>query len=210
MSDALVNLRNTRSNKVNIVLLSLGIILIAIGIYSGGLGFIKNVFASNDTGNDSAVLASSNPVEPTPEPIISGIPASIQLPSVGIDLKVAPGEYDAATKSWTLSLNSAHWGVISAQPNNKQGLTFIYAHNRVKVFSSLPKIKLGDKAIIQAENGTHFIYTFVSSSETLPEDTSIFDYTGKPILVLQTCSGRWYEKRQLFVFEFSEVAEAQI
>lgn len=209
MSAGIASQRITKKDWLNLALLPLGIILMAIGIYFGGIGFVKTVLISSAVSNDSgAVLASPKPVEPTPEPLISGIPASIQLPSVGIDLKVVPGEYNAATKSWTLSLKSAHWGVISAQPNNKEGLTFIYAHNRTNVFNTLPKIKPGDKARVQSEDGTYFVYTFVSSTETLPEDTSLFDYKGKPILVLQTCSGRWYEKRQLFVFEFSEVFAA--
>jgi hypothetical protein len=35
----------------------------------------------------------------------------------------------------------------------------------------------------------------------VPTDATLFEYKGKPILTIQTCSGVWYQNRQLFTFD---------
>ena len=139
------------------------------------------------------------------QPYISGTPVQITLPSVNIDLKVIPGYYYPKSNSWTLTTNNAQWGVITKLANDKSGMTFIYAHYRKGVFLKLPKIKPGEVALVKTEKGHTFTYTFRSSTVTSPTDTSIFAYQGKPILVLQTCTGAWYQNRQLFVFDLTKV-----
>ena len=139
------------------------------------------------------------------QPYISGTPVQITLPSVNIDLKVIPGYYYPKSNSWTLTTNNAQWGVMTKLANDKSGMTFIYAHYRKGVFLKLPKIKPGEVALVKTEKGHTFTYTFRSSTVTSPTDTSIFAYQGKPILVLQTCTGAWYQNRQLFVFDLTKV-----
>lgn len=138
-------------------------------------------------------------------PTTSGTPVRIDIPSLSISLNVVPGYYYSSNKSWTLSLNNAHYAVISAPANDKSGSTFIYAHYRKGVFLNLPKIQPGAIAQITTGNGHVFTYTFRASTVTNPEDTRIFDYQGKPILILQTCSGIWYQNRQLFTFDLEKV-----
>ena len=94
---------------------------------------------------------------------------------------------------------------MTRKPNDKSGMTFIYAHYRKGVFYKLPKIKEGETAKVVTENGYTFTYRFRASSVVPPQDTSIFDYKGKPILILQTCTGVKFENRQLFVFDLIKV-----
>lgn len=149
-------------------------------------------------------LTNNQPVH-NENPLIEGTPLRIAIPSVDIDLKVIPGYYYPESRSWTLSLNDAQWGTMTAKPNNKEGDTFIYAHYRWHVFYNLPKIKPGAKAVIKTDNKHTFTYKFTKSTITTPDDTSLFSYKGKPILVLQTCTGLWYQNRQLFVFDLTRV-----
>lgn len=151
------------------------------------------------------VLKSNIPVQ-SEQPKIEGTPTHISISNIGIDLNIIPGYYYSSDQSWTLSLNNAQWGTMTSQANNKSGDTFIYAHARVGVFADLPKVKPGDKAVVTTSNGHSFTYSFTSSTVTSPTDTSLFDYQGKPILILQTCTGTWYESRQLFVFDLSGVS----
>jgi LPXTG-site transpeptidase (sortase) family protein len=98
----------------------------------------------------------------------------------------------------------AQYATVTVQPNNKEGNTFIYAHNRVGVFHTLSRINVGDTVIITTDNGHTLTYKFRTSYETNPNDTSLFSYKGAPILTLQTCSGVWYQNRQLFTFDLVE------
>lgn len=182
--------------------LLLGGLLISLGLCLGGIDTINGWWTQRNTH----VRALTNNVPPvTSTPLITGTPEQIAVPAVNISLKIIPGYYDPDSQSWTLSLTDAQWGVMTAKPNNKSGNTFIYAHARKNVFLDLPKVKPGDEAIILSDNGHTFNYRFISSVETAPTDTSLFDYKGKPVLVLQTCSGLWYQNRQLFTFELVKV-----
>lgn len=138
-------------------------------------------------------------------PFISGNPTRLVIESLGIDLQVAPGTYDQNTKNWSLSLDKAHFADVTAAPNNKGGNSFIYGHNRKGVLNSLPSIKMNQEVKVYSDNDLIFTYTFVGAVEVPPNDTSIFNYQGEPILTIQTCSGSFYQNRQLFTFTFKDV-----
>jgi len=199
--------RNLVSRLVNLrTALAFGAILVLLGLFL--LGFqLFNIWRAqqttaalqpigtvlnNSSGDDDPAYISDNPLQ-------------IIVPSVGIDLKVIPGYYDQKTNSWTLTLDKSQWAVMTRKPNDKSGMTFIYAHYRKGVFYKLPKIKEGETAKVVTENGYSFTYRFRASSVVPPQDTSIFDYKGKPILILQTCTGVKFENRQLFVFDLIKV-----
>ncbi|HEX5394925.1 MAG TPA: sortase [Candidatus Saccharimonadales bacterium] len=139
------------------------------------------------------------------EPYVSGVPVHITLTSVVIDLDVIRGYHNTQNNTWTLTLDKAQWGVMTAPANDKSGATFIYGHYRRSVFSRLPKIQTGAIAKVKTDNGHTFIYKFRASSVVPPTDTSVFEYKGKPILIVQTCTGVHFENRQLFVFDLIKV-----
>jgi LPXTG-site transpeptidase (sortase) family protein len=153
----------------------------------------SQVFRNNGSLNDG-------------KPVISGTPVHIYIPSVSIDLNVIPGHYYPQYNSWTLTNSNAQWGDMTAPANDHSGDTFIYAHALNGVFGSLPKVKPGDQAVVRTDNGHTFTYQFSASTVTSPTDTGLFKYQGKPILILQTCTGSWYQNRQLFVFNLSKVS----
>lgn len=169
---------------------------------AGGFDFISTWWTVRHT--HGLALTNNTPVHSS-TPLIKGTPTHISIPSVGIDLEVIPGYYNSSDQSWTLSLDKAQWGTMTAQANNKEGDTYIYGHYRLHVFYTLPHVQPGDEAVVMTDNGHKFTYQFVSSVTTTPTDTSLFSYKGKPILVLQTCTGLWYQYRQLFTFHLVEV-----
>lgn len=136
---------------------------------------------------------------------VSGKPNFIQLPSRGISLEVAEGSFNRWSQSWTLSDDKAHWATNTMIANNQEGLTFIYGHNTERVFGALNNIQPGDTAIVRTDTGSTFTYKFRDSKEVAPTDVSLFNYKGAPVLVLQTCSGAWSEKRHLLTFDLVEV-----
>jgi len=183
---------------------AIGVILISAGIMFGGIGVINSWLNSRHYKVQAQGLKNTKPIV-TSAPLITGTPTHISIPDVNIDLPVIPGYYYPKDKSWTLTLDNAQWGTMTSKPNNKGGETYIYAHYRVHVFYTLPNVQPGDLATVNTENGHTFTYKFINSTVTVPEDTSLFTYKGKPILVLQTCTGAWYQYRQLFVFNLVQV-----
>ncbi len=184
----------------------IGIFFILAGTLAGYDKFIEYAYKLE---KGSAVVASSTDTAPkpvhTPTNRIEGKPVRLTITKLGIDLPVDEGYYNAKTQSWNLSLDKVQYAIISPMPNNELGSTFIYGHNRRGVLNSLYKVQPGTEAVLLTDNGHQFVYEFVNSYETSPSDSSIFNYRGAPILTIQTCSGFWYQNRQLFSFKFTRV-----
>jgi len=148
---------------------------------------------------------------PAPKPAaasfvpVQGKPVRILIPSLGIDLPVIDGVYNAKSQTWTLSNDKVQYAVMTPLANNVAGNTFLYGHNKRGVFNTLHQVQPNDEAIIMTDNGHRFSYRFAGSIETVPTDDSLFRYQGKPILTVQTCSGIWYQNRQLFTFNLESV-----
>jgi LPXTG-site transpeptidase (sortase) family protein len=158
----------------------------------------------------SKVVSASNQSSVTIKPVIipkgveeiKGTPIRIIVPSAGVDLQVDKGYYNTRSQTWTLSDIHAEYATVTPPVNNIGGNTFIYGHDTKTVFANLSKMKTGDMALIKTDNGKSFYYIFRDAKDVKPTDLSLFEYEGKPILTVQTCSGAWYQNRRLFVFDF--------
>jgi LPXTG-site transpeptidase (sortase) family protein len=139
---------------------------------------------------------------------ISGKPVQISIPSVGISQPVEPGSYDTSTGDWTLGYHAAYWASMTAPINSQTGNTFIYGHDVKAIFGNLLDAQTGAKAIIKTDNGYIFTYTLKASKAVDPTDTSLIQPTVTPTLTVQTCSGSWYQYRQLFTFTLDGYVKA--
>ena len=178
-----------------------GVVLVVAGILGAGPGLYYQFSQSGSVANYGLPRVAANPLVAPAAPLISGKPRQIIIDNLSINLPVADGYYNPKNGSWTLSRNQAHFALPSTPANNKQGMTFIYGHNRSEVFSRLAKITPGSTAMVITDNNYRFTYRYVASFATNPKDTAVFGYGGPPILVLQTCSGAWFQNRQLFQFD---------
>ncbi len=161
------------------------------------------------------VLAEENhktlaaPPQPAAKQVIvtSGVPVRIVIPTLGIDLPVDPGRYNPTDNSWTLSGYHAQYAEMTALANNYGGNTFIYGHRNKYVFLYLYRLKTDDRVLVYTSNNHIFSYNFVSAETVAPDNTSILDYQGPPIMTIQTCTGNWNESRQMFKFDFAGVLQ---
>lgn len=135
-----------------------------------------------------------------------GIPTRVVVESVNIDIPVRTGSYDATSQTWTLDGQSAFYADRSVPVNDSNGSTLIYGHARSKLFAKLPEITEGATARIYTDSGKIFSYTFASSRQVPPDDTSVFERSGAPMLALQTCSGPFDMYRTLVSFRLSGVS----
>lgn len=192
---------NLKSLHLNLNLIA--IVLIALGLILG-YPSIKQYWQGRSSQNvqSSKVVFANRPVKPTPEPRVAGLANRIVVKSLRIDLPVLYGQYHSTSKTWDLSSDKAQFASLSKLNNNKTGNTLIYGHNNKQVFAKLNQIKSGAEALVYTDNGHVFKYVYKSSVETSPNDASVFYYQGPPMLTLQTCSGIWYQNRQLFSFDF--------
>jgi hypothetical protein len=125
------------------------------------------------------------------------------MPSVDINaVPVVDGVYDAKTATWSVGLSQAQFVSWTALPNNLQGDTYIYGHYRPAVFAYLHHIRAGALATVTTANGYVFTYKYVNTYATVPSDSSVLNYSGPPILTVQTCSGTFFQNRQLYVFDY--------
>lgn len=180
-------------SKISVIV---GILLIVSGVYLFHLRG-SNAFL-NDAPSVPPVVAQKW-VAPKPT-TIEGNPVHIDIPSLGLSLDIINGTYNTRTKQWTLTTDKVQYAVMTPPPNNASGNTFLYGHYRTGVFATLHDMKLGDQVVITTDNSHTFTYQLASIRVTDPTDTSVFSYTGKPILTIQTCTGLFFQNRQLFTF----------
>ena len=152
----------------------------------------------------SATTSLAAPAVASTPATITGNPTNLTIDSLGLNLQVIPGVYDTASKTWTLSKDKVQFATVTTPPNNAGGNTFIYGHYRKGVFSTLHSIPEGAKAVITTDNGHKFYYVLDSVRVTDPTDDSLFQYQGAPILTIQTCSGLFFQHRQLFTFHLEK------
>ncbi|MDB5165716.1 MAG: hypothetical protein JWM00_606 [Candidatus Saccharibacteria bacterium] len=141
--------------------------------------------------------------------MISGQPIRVVIAESGIDLPVDEGVYNSTDGSWTLSESHAQYATLTSLANDHSGNTFIYGHGTDQVLGALANVPpaVGSSALIYTSNGHVFSYSFRDLVAILPEDTSIFDYQGPPMLTIQTCTGAVSEWRTMFHFTFNEVVQ---
>lgn len=187
--------------------LIVGILFLAAGLLLGFDPLRQHLAARKQLSAPLAppVAANVQSASSDTEALIQGKPVRLVAPAIGLDIAITDGTYNPKSKTWTLSKDKAHYAIMTAQPNNKEGNTFIYGHNRREVFANLAKLKPGDTVTIYTDNNHAFVYGFRSTYDTKPNDDSIFKYSGKPILTLQTCSGVWFQNRRLFTLDLLEV-----
>lgn len=173
------------------------------GLYLVALLFAWFIFNPGVTRGGVVQALKSEPIPLSPyKKILAGRPVRVVLPDQAIDLPVDPGYFDSATNSWTLSGYHAHFAMVTKLANNHDGNTFIYGHNNKYVFGHIKTIQPGQKALVYTDNNYVFTYTYLNTVGVGPDDTSVFDYSGPPILTIQTCSGNWNEVRQMYNFKF--------
>lgn len=152
--------------------------------------------------NPTVQVPAKAPLPPKNANLVTGKPKELLIPSLHFDLQVIDGVYNATTGEWTLTLDKAQYALPSVQPNNEEGNTLIYGHYRTEVFAYLHLIQPGAEAEIITDNGYKFVYTYQSSKAYDPTDTSIFLYKGPPRLTIQTCSGSFFQHRQMYYFKY--------
>jgi hypothetical protein len=136
--------------------------------------------------------------------LVYGQPGRIIIPASNIDIPVNPGYYDSLDSSWTLSGYDAQFATISAVANNVAGDTFIYGHNNDFVFGSLRHNTPtpGSEALIYTTNNHILVYDFKNAYSLSPDNTSVLNYTGPPILTIQTCTGSLNEWRTMYQYDY--------
>jgi LPXTG-site transpeptidase (sortase) family protein len=181
--------------------LNQGIIMVCLIVITAASAFPAWLMYSQDhfsqTGQYSDVVPYS-----APNNSVAGLPVGLSIPSLDIYLPVIKGQYDPSTNNWTLTDSNAQYMVDSAKPNNIAGKTFIYGHALRNIFGKLPYIQPGAELSLTTSNGYRFNYRFDSSFATAPSDLSVLDNSKKPVLYVQTCSGVFYQNRQIFSFDY--------
>jgi sortase (surface protein transpeptidase) len=188
------------------VLLVMGVVMVGVGLGFGVKPFLQ-YWRDRHLARVASPFTAAASAAPVPKDValITGRPIRVEISSLKIDLPVIDGTFNPATNTWTLTKDKVQYATNTPQPNNLTGNTFLYGHNRPGVFNTLNKIKPGAEISITTDNGHRFTYAFRGAVETDPNDDSLFRYQGPPILTVQTCSGAWYQNRQLFTFALERV-----
>jgi LPXTG-site transpeptidase (sortase) family protein len=175
--------------------------LVGITLIGGGFFLWNQRLNFEEVDSQPPAPAARQQVAKAPvKATLEGQPDNISIPSLNMSLPVINGYYNKVTEQWNLTLNEVQYATITPPPNNAGGNTFFYGHYRPEVFAYLHLIKIGAQAIVTTTNGHTFTYQLATINVVSPTDDSLFAYQGPPILTVQTCTGLFFQNRELFVF----------
>ncbi|MGH7156977.1 MAG: sortase [Candidatus Saccharimonadales bacterium] len=182
------------------------VIILCILIILSVLSFLVIYFhkpAVSTSSNRGSLHAPQPALKVSAPQIVSGNPSFLSIPSLNKSLSIIPGTEDSKTGAWTLTWDKVQYATISPEPNNHEGNTLIYGHETSSIFTYLYRLRPGDTASVTTDNGYIFHYTYEGTYAVNPHDWSVFNYKGAPILTLQTCSGVFFQNRQMYQFSLS-------
>lgn len=168
--------------RSSVLILILGLTLIAFGglnYYSGRILSFSKV--------PGAVQKSTENLD---------IPTEIIIPSIGIDLKIEPGEIKKGV--WTISESSATFLNTSAVPGSG-GNTVIYGHNKKVIFGNLPYLSMGQKIIVKTRSGKILNYVSTQKYFVGPDRVDFVSPSNKEELTIYTCWGLFDSQRAVIV-----------
>lgn len=173
-------------------------------------GYLINPYTFTGKKNRTvAYNVESSQLKPTEvlpsQKVITGKPVRLVIGPLSIDLPVDEGIYNESDQTWNISAKHAQYAMPSMYANNIRGNTLIYGENNANVFYNLKQIQPGTLAEVYTDNGHIFTYKFRNQEQLKPDDVTVFDYQSYPMLTLQTCSGSFYEFRQMFYFKLISI-----
>ena len=178
-----------------------------VAFYIFGFFLILYIIHSQAVNSNSIIKPTTYVVKTDPSIAneISGVPKKLIIPELNINLPIIPGYYNQKTQTWTLTVNMVQFATITPEPNNVEGNTFLYGHARAAVFANLHNISPDSEAIVETTNNHSFYYKLTSIKTVTPYNDSVFEYSGPPILTIQTCTGLFWQNRQFFTFSLVKV-----
>lgn len=192
--------KNDKGVYVSLGLLNMSVIVTLASILTFATMPVSTVVLADSPG----IVAKT----PKQQKAIVGTPVRVTVPSVGIDINVRPGVYDAQYGTWNVDDSSAFHATMTVPANNANGTTLIYGHAIWGVFGTLPSTAAGAEAFVYTREGYTFQYAFQSSKQVVPTDVSDLTTTGEPRLLMQTCSGPFDAYRTLVAFELKGVVRS--
>jgi LPXTG-site transpeptidase (sortase) family protein len=158
-------------------------LLFSVFLYWQRVNPNRLAFASESQIKDSSYVSASPPTE-------------VLILDVNIDLAIFPAQIHKGV--WETTTKGASYLVTSPIPG-QMGNSIIYAHNFTNLFGSLPKVKVGEKVLINYANFSEKTFTIKYIFQVTPQDTSILSPSTDSRLTLYTCSGFLDSKRFVVV-----------
>lgn len=171
--------------KREIILISLGIIFIAIGAFS----LIKYQSLSLPLSSPYESRASSSTL------LSPSYPSWINIKKSKITALVAAGGYEDG--KWILDKDFVLYLPTSSKLG-EGGNTILYAHSREKLFGNLKKASVGDIVILGDANGKMYNYSIYSMEYIKPNQIEKINTGIKDTVTLFTCDG-WFDEKRLVV-----------
>jgi len=119
-------------------------------------------------------------------------PSAISLPSLGINLPVVLTYMEG--KKWPTTPSGVSYLANSAVPGDIGNAVF-YGHNWPSIFGDLKNAKIGDKLVIQYQDGKSRDFTVDKVFIVGPNATEILAQSPTPKITLYTCTGFLDTKR---------------
>jgi sortase A len=123
------------------------------------------------------------------------VPFKISIPDIGSEWVVNEG-----TDTATLKEGPGH--LIGSALPGEDGKCVVAGHRTTygAPFNRVDELEKGDQILIETLGNERFIYLVEDQFEVLPSDLSVLDPVDEPVLLLSTCTPKYYATRRLIIY----------
>jgi hypothetical protein len=178
--------------------------LLVGGLLYLGVPHLQAHMKQQEGGRVNASLLKERSKTTATEPVLSlNKPTRITLKRLSIHIPVTQGYYDASNATWKLDRQHVFYIMPGEMPLKRGAHPLFYGHNIPQVLRPISGIAKDEVLEITEESGKVHVFRYVSKQDVQPEQGDAVNQAhAQQGIMLMTCSGAHYEKRQLLFFAY--------
>jgi hypothetical protein len=185
--------------------------LLVGGLLYLGVPHLQAHMKQQEGGRVNASLLRERSKDTAAEPVLPlDKPTRISLKRLSIHVSVVQGGYDASNVTWKLDRQHVFYIMPGEMPLKPGAHPLFYGHNIPQVLRPISGIAKDEVLEITEESGQVHIFRYVSKQDVQPEQGGVVNHVHpQQGVMLMTCSGAQYEKRQLLFFAYVGTEETR-
>lgn len=204
--------KNKKGSKKRLIIRIVGSILIVAGIIIIAYPFYTNLvmkrkevevlaswdeqlYVEQEESGDNIQESSELQKESIDVDISQKVPFKITMPDIETEWIVNEG-----TDTATLKKGPGH--LIGSALPGEDGKCVVAGHRTTygAPFNRVDELDNGDRILVETLGNERFVYLVTDQFEVVPTDLSILDPIDDPVLILSTCTPKYYATRRLIIY----------
>ena len=187
---------------------SASLCFLLVGVGYVGIPLLQEKYSQHVGVERNIQYLSTHPsISPARTPVVTrpsiGLPVTVLLPRLNIDLNVVVGAYNTTSQQWKLDRQHLFFVASGSTPLSSSAPPLLYGHKIPGVLENIGGIAANEPLIIINDTGHTLLFKYVGKVIVDPNDGAQLNNLGVHAdLMLLTCSGINFDTRQINYFQY--------